>query len=98
MPLLSGVAHRGRATIYPPMNREEHKAWLAQLAAEDRRRRALAEPEIARKEALLKQAQAKLAATQAAIADTRAALDQARRDADDGGDAAPPQEPLEGEP
>jgi hypothetical protein len=79
------------------MDREEHRAWLAQLAAEDRRRRALAEPEIARKEALLKQAQAKLAATHAAIADTRAALDQARREADDAGDAAPPQDPPEDE-
>ena len=67
------------------MDRKEHQAWLAQLAAEDRRKRALAEPEIARKEALLRQAQARLDTTHAAIAETQAALDDARRDAEDGG-------------
>ena len=79
------------------MDRKEHQAWLAQLAAEDRCRRALAEPEIARKEALLRQAQARLDATHAAIAETQAALDDARRDADEAGDADTARAPADGE-
>ena len=65
------------------MNRTEREAWLRQLAAEDRRRRAEAEPEIARKEAQLRDAQARLEATRAATAETEAELEQARRDADE---------------
>jgi len=37
--------------------REEHRRKIAELAAEDRRKRAAAEPEIARKEAALAKAQ-----------------------------------------
>jgi hypothetical protein len=40
--------------------REEHRRRLAELAAEDRRKRAEAEPEIARKEAALAEARARL--------------------------------------
>ena len=41
--------------------REENRRRLAELAAEDRRKRAAAEPEIARKEAALLKARADLA-------------------------------------
>ena len=41
--------------------RQENRRRLAEMAAEDRRRRALAEPEIARKEAALAKARADLA-------------------------------------
>jgi predicted nuclease with TOPRIM domain len=39
---------------------QEHRQRLAELAAEDRRKRAAAEPEIARKEAALAEARARL--------------------------------------
>jgi hypothetical protein len=65
------------------MNRTEHQAWLAQLAAEDRRRRALAEPELRRKEALLRAAEAKLEATKGALQEAQAELEQARPETDD---------------
>jgi uncharacterized membrane protein len=41
-------------------DREAHRRRLAELAAEDRRKRAAAEPEIARREAALAEARARL--------------------------------------
>ena len=64
------------------MDKDEHRRWLAQLAAADRARRAEAEPEIARKEALLARERARLTAAEAARADLERELDAARRDMD----------------
>ena len=55
--------------------REENRRRLAEMAAEDRRRRAVAEPEIARKEAALAQARADLARVDEANAALEAELD-----------------------
>ncbi len=61
------------------MDQKEHKDWLRKLAAEDRSGRARAEPELYRKEALLRSAQAKLDATRAAVGELEASLEAARR-------------------
>ena len=55
--------------------REENRRRLAELAAEDRLRRAVAEPEIARKEAALARARADLARVNAENALLEAELD-----------------------
>ena len=65
------------------MDRAAHQAWLKGLAEEDRRRRAAAEPELARKEARLRAERERLASAQAAIAHIEAELEEARREADD---------------
>jgi hypothetical protein len=65
------------------MDRSARQAWLKDLAAEDRRRREAAEPELERKEAFLNAARRRLAASEAAIADIEVAIEDARRDADE---------------
>ena len=65
------------------MNHAAHQAWLRDLAAEDRRFRGAAEPELERKEALLKGARRKLAVSEAAIADIEVALENARQETDE---------------
>ena len=64
------------------MNRSEHQDWLARLAAEDRRRRAEAEPGLARGEARLRQAQAEQLAAGRAAARLEALLDDLRGETD----------------
>ena len=49
------------------MKRDQHAQWLADLAADDARRRRQAEPELARKEAALRVARASLAESKAAV-------------------------------
>src|SRR3712207_2116239 len=63
--------------------RQEHRRRLAEFAAEDRLRRAAAEPEIARKEAALAEAQARLARTRADNEALEVELDAARAEAED---------------
>ena len=64
--------------------REQNRRRLAEMAAEDRRRRAVAEPEIARKEAALAGARADLARVNEQNALLEAELDDLKTDpADD---------------
>ena len=63
------------------MDRAAYQAWLKTLAAEDRRRRKAAEPELERKEEALDAARRRLAASEEAIADLEAALQDAGREA-----------------
>ena len=60
--------------------REENRRRLAEMAAEDRRRRAVAEPEIARREAALAQARADLARVDEANTALEAELDALKSD------------------
>lgn len=52
---------------------------MAELAAEDLRRRKQAESELARKEAALRSERAKLEHSEAAVRELEAAVDEARR-------------------
>ena len=64
------------------MDRDQHQAWLAELAAEDRQRRAIAVPELARKEAALREARASLANSEAVIRELEAELYVERQPSD----------------
>ena len=57
------------------MDRDHHTAWLAELAAEDRRRRKQAAPELAQKEAALRAARVKLESSRAAVQELEAELE-----------------------
>ena len=48
------------------MDLDQHRAWLSELAADDLRRRRMAQPELASKEAALSAARASLAQSEAA--------------------------------
>jgi uncharacterized protein involved in exopolysaccharide biosynthesis len=61
--------------------REENRRRLTELATEDRRKRAAAEPEIARKEAALARARADLARVNAENALLEAELDDVEAEA-----------------
>lgn len=69
------------------MDRNQHRAWLAELAVDDLRRRKQAEPELARKEAALRDARENLARSQAVVRELEAELDAHHHPADrtDGG-------------
>lgn len=72
---------------FPPksrMDREAHERFMAELLARDQARRALAEPEIARKEARLAEARARLAELNGDIERLEAEIEQARSDAAEG--------------
>ena len=59
----------------------EYNTWLSQLAERDGGKRALAEPELAMKEALLKSAQTKLQETEASLHEIEKELEEAREEA-----------------
>ena len=61
------------------MDRDEHRAWLKALTAENLRLRALAQPELARKDAELRTERLKLAASEAALHELETKLDAERQ-------------------
>jgi hypothetical protein len=65
------------------MSRSPFAPLTPEMLAEDRARRALAEAEIARKEAALADAEGRLAATRADIREMETELDGVRRNADE---------------
>ena len=86
---LSGAAPRTAPGAQPPvsacghMDRDQHQKWLAELAADDLRRRREAQPELAKKEAALRKAHADLSRSEAAVQALEAELDAHSRQADD---------------
>jgi hypothetical protein len=68
------------------MDRDQHRAWLADLAAEDHRKRQEAEPELARKEAALREAREHLARSQEAARNLETELDANQQSAGGAGD------------
>ena len=64
------------------MDRDLYRAWLAELAVGNLRSRKLAEPELARKEAVLSAERARLRSSQAAVQELEAELQAERQDAD----------------
>ena len=65
------------------MDHDQHRAWLAELAAEDLRRRREAEPDFARREATLRLARESLARSESANRELEAVLDAHLHPADD---------------
>ena len=56
------------------MDRDQHRAWLAELAADNLRKRREVEPGLDRKEAVLREAREHLARSQAAVLELEAEL------------------------
>ena len=65
------------------VDRDQHRAWLTELAATALRRRREAQPELAGKEAALREARANLSQTEAAVLALEGELDGHSRQADD---------------
>ena len=65
------------------MDRDQHREWLAELAANDLRRRREAQPELASKETALQEARANLSRSEAAVQALEAELDADSQEADD---------------